>query len=91
MRVVASPDGVELLVLDHGPGIPVAERERVFEPFYRLHGASEAAGSVGLGLSLVRQIAAAHGGSVDCRSSGPLSEPSGGCFRVRLPSGRPPA
>ena len=87
VRVAASPDEVELLVLDHGPGIPEAERERVFEPFYRLHGASEVAGSIGLGLSLVRQIAAVHGGTAECTSSGL----SGGCFRVRFPSARLPA
>lgn len=80
--LTAGPGEVELVVLDHGPGIPVAERERVFEPFYRLHGASEAAGSVGLGLSLVRQIAAAHGGTAECVSS----RTSGGCFRIRLPA-----
>lgn len=81
VSLTARPNDVELLVRDHGPGIPETERERVFEPFYRLHGASEAAGGVGLGLSLVRQIAAAHGGTAECLSSGV----SGGCFLVRLP------
>ena len=68
-------------VMDRGPGIAAAERERVFEPFYRVKGASEASGGVGLGLSLVRQIARQHGGDVRC-----LARDGGGsCFRVTLP------
>ena len=72
---------IELDVLDQGPGVPPAEREKIFDAFYRLPGASEQAGGVGLGLSLVRQIAAAHGGSVAYVSP----ERSGSCFRVLLP------
>jgi signal transduction histidine kinase len=53
-------------VLDRGSGISATERERIFEPFYRTTGASEANGGVGLGLSLVRQIARQHGGDVQC-------------------------
>lgn len=56
--------GVELAVRDHGPGIPETEGERVFEPFYRPSGRSEATGGWGLGLALVRQIAARHDASV---------------------------
>ncbi len=68
-------------VCDHGPGVPPAHRERIFEPFYRLPGASETAGGVGLGLALVRSIAKRHGGSVRC-----LEAPGGGtCFEVLLP------
>lgn len=77
---------VRLDVCDHGPGVPPAERERIFEPFYRLSGASEKAGSVGLGLALVRQIARRHGGEVECLPNGVR----GACFRVRLPSGGRP-
>src|SRR5258706_8797401 len=51
-----------------GPGIPDAERDRLFEPFHRPAGRGEAAGSWGLGLSLVRQIAERHGGSVRCEA-----------------------
>jgi signal transduction histidine kinase len=53
-----------LSVRDHGPGIAEAERERVFEPFYRPAGSTEAAGGWGLGLALVRQIAELHGAGV---------------------------
>lgn len=82
VRLARGADGsVELDVCDGGPGVPLAERERIFEPFYRLPGASEASGGVGLGLSLVRQIAVHHGGKVEC--VGPQER--GCCFRVTLP------
>ena len=51
--------GFVLDVIDAGPGIPEAERERVFTPFHRL---GEDGAGTGLGLSLVRQIARLHGG-----------------------------
>lgn len=70
--------GVSLHVCDRGPGVPEADRERIFEPFYRRGGASEAAGGVGLGLALVRQIAEAHNGSVRCEAR----EGGGACFVV---------
>ena len=73
-------DAIELTVCDRGPGVPEAERERIFEPFYRPRGASEQAGGVGLGLALVRTIAARHGGDVRCEDR----EGGGACFRVRV-------
>jgi signal transduction histidine kinase len=73
--------GVVLRVCDRGPGVPAALRERIFEPFYRLPGASEREGGVGLGLSLVRSIVQRHGGQVHCED-----RPGGGaCFVVQLP------
>ena len=72
--------GAIITVCDRGPGVPEAERERIFEPFYRLTGASEAHGGVGLGLALVRAIAQQHGGSVVCLPQ----EGGGACFRVCL-------
>ncbi|MDP4863832.1 MAG: ATP-binding protein, partial [Burkholderiaceae bacterium] len=57
---------VVLRVADNGPGVPMAYRERIFEPFFRLPGASERDGGVGLGLALVKTIAHAHGASVAC-------------------------
>jgi signal transduction histidine kinase len=69
-------------VCDRGPGVPAAQRERIFEPFYRLPGARERDGGVGLGLALVRKIAEQHGGTVAC-----LPRKGGGsCFRVTLPA-----
>ncbi|WP_198117663.1 HAMP domain-containing sensor histidine kinase [Massilia rhizosphaerae] len=81
-RLATAGDGALWLdVCDGGPGVPAPERERVFEPFYRIAGASETAGGVGLGLSLVRQIARRHGGDAHCLPNGAR----GCCFRVTLP------
>ncbi len=68
-------------VSDRGPGVPATERERIFEPFYRLAGHAEQAGGVGLGLSLVRQIARHHGGEARCEAR----EGGGSCFVLSLP------
>lgn len=68
-------------VRDRGPGVLPEQRERIFEPFYRLPGASERAGGVGLGLALVQSIVQRHGGQIACEDN-----PGGGaCFVVRLP------
>ena len=68
-------------VEDRGPGVPDALRERIFEPFYRLPGASEREGGVGLGLSLVKSIAERHGGRIRCEA-----RPGGGArFVLELP------
>ena len=72
----------QVRVCDRGPGVPEALRERIFEPFYRLPGHAEKAGGVGLGLSLVKQIAERHGGSVRCESR----EGGGSCFVISLPA-----
>jgi signal transduction histidine kinase len=64
----SSADGVdvaEIVVRDAGPGIPKAEYDKVFEPFYRSSNARDSVGS-GLGLALVRQIARRHGGDARC-------------------------
>ncbi|MGE8396325.1 MAG: HAMP domain-containing sensor histidine kinase, partial [Comamonas sp.] len=76
-------DTAVLRVQDHGPGVPPSQRERIFEKFYRLPGASERSGGVGLGLALVRSIASHHGGSVMCRDR--LDGAQGACFELRLP------
>ena len=75
----------ELRVCDRGPGVPVDLRERIFEPFYRLPGATERDAGVGLGLALVRSIALRHGGTVFCEN-----RPEGGaCFVLQLPLAPP--
>jgi signal transduction histidine kinase len=82
LEVWAGPEGDQavLRVCDRGPGVPEAERERIFDPFYQAPGAPAAGGS-GLGLALVREIARHHGGDVRC-----LARKGGGaCFRVQLP------
>lgn len=74
-------------VNDRGPGVPATLRERIFEPFYRLPGASERNGGVGLGLALVKSIAERHGGSVRCED-----RPGGGAsFVICLPAKGPAA
>ncbi len=76
-----APGRVVFWVEDRGPGVPAQERERIFEPFYRLPGASEREGGVGLGLALVRTIVERHGGEVRCED-----RPGGGArFVVELP------
>ncbi len=76
---------VEIAVCDKGPGVPAQFRERVFEPFFRLPGASESGGGVGLGLALVKSIVLRHSGTVRCEN-----QPDGGaCFRVALPQEAP--
>lgn len=80
------PVGQEVLIAvgDHGPGVPPEYRERIFEPFFRLPGASERVGGVGLGLSLVKSIAERHGGRVRC-----ADRPGGGaCFVVSVPKSK---
>jgi two-component system, OmpR family, sensor histidine kinase RstB len=72
---------MELRVCDRGPGVPTEMRERIFEPFFRLPGHAEQAGGVGLGLSLVKQIALRHKGEVRCESR----EGGGSCFVLSLP------
>jgi two-component system, OmpR family, sensor kinase len=66
MLVEAAPGGcVRFMVEDDGPGIPAAQRERVFDRFYRTDAARDrASGGTGLGLTIVRAIAEAHGGRV---------------------------
>ena len=74
--------GVDVQVCDRGPGVPQDQRERIFEPFYRLPGHAEQAGGVGLGLSLVKQIAQRHGGTVHCEAR----DGGGSCFVLSLPA-----
>ncbi|WP_068084386.1 ATP-binding protein [Novosphingobium rosa] len=60
-----SRNALNIAVLDRGPGIPPGQLEQVFEPFVRLEGSrNPASGGVGLGLSIVRTVALAHGGTV---------------------------
>lgn len=74
--------GARLVVDDNGPGVPPAERERIWKPFERGGAArSRAAGGSGIGLTIVREIAEEHGGRAWVESA-----PSGGArFIVELP------
>ena len=79
---------VVLSVLDDGPGVPVAERERIFDPFYRTPDARARAEGSGLGLAIVREIAREHGGDVEV-DEGP--DGRGALFRTRLRSATAPS
>jgi signal transduction histidine kinase len=85
VRVAPNTSGAaELNVEDGGAGVPEDEREKIFEPFYRSARAGAAAQGFGLGLSLVRQIARAHGG--DARY---VASPEGGSrFIVSIAASR---
>lgn len=82
VSVAVKGQRVELVVEDDGPGIPQAERQKVFEPFYRLDASrSRDTGGAGLGLTIVKQIVENLGGSV-----GIEDRPGGGArLRVSLP------
>ncbi len=83
-RLAGRREGASAIVTvdDDGPGIPSAQREAVFEPFYRLESSrNRATGGSGLGLAIVKQIVEAHGGSIAISDA-----PSGGArFSVILP------
>lgn len=70
-------------VTDDGPGIPRADRERIFERLVRLDAARATSGGVGLGLPIARGIARAHGGDVRC-----VDSETGARFEVTLPLAR---
>lgn len=82
---VSSSNGtVELVVEDDGPGIPEADRERVFDRFTRLdEGRTRDAGGAGIGLAIVRAVVERHGGGVRVEHAGR----GGARFVVSLPSG----
>jgi len=79
----------EVVVSDLGPGIPPAERELVFERFFRSTTARAMPGS-GLGLAIVKQVVLKHGGSLRVEDTVPGGEPPGTSVHVVLP-GRPSA
>ncbi|MGJ9419372.1 ATP-binding protein [Massilia sp. CMS3.1] len=84
IRVTARREGarVTIAVEDDGPGIPPDERERIFEPFYRLDRSRDrATGGFGLGLSIARKAVLLHGGLVQVTGS----ELGGARFLVVLP------
>jgi signal transduction histidine kinase len=70
----------ELRVIDHGPGIPVADHERIFDEFFRLGAPTDGQGT-GVGLAIVRALVLANRGAVRCEET-----PAGGAtFVLNLP------
>ena len=82
VSVIHASDRAVLEVSDHGPGVPEAERQRIFEPFYRVAGGKEMGRGSGLGLALVLDIARRHGGDAVCLAA----EGGGSLFKVDLPA-----
>jgi signal transduction histidine kinase len=73
---------IEIVVGDHGPGIPPAERARIFQAFHKsAREAAESQPGVGLGLALSRRLAKAQGGELVCADA-----IHGACFILRLPA-----
>ena len=81
-RLTGENGKVLMTVTDSGPGVPTGERVKIFERFYRLDSArSREAGGAGLGLAIAREIAQAHGGTIEV-----VDAPTGGSvFKVVLP------
>ncbi|HEX2193312.1 MAG TPA: ATP-binding protein [Acidimicrobiales bacterium] len=87
-EVAVRVDGgtTDIVVRDHGIGIPTRDLNRVFERFYRVDRArSRQTGGTGLGLAIVRHVATNHGGTVVVDSR----EGEGSTFVLRIPAGRP--
>ncbi|WP_235893568.1 sensor histidine kinase [Cognatilysobacter lacus] len=76
--VQSSNDHVDIAIRDHGPGIPVDERERVFDMFHRVARGDHGPPGTGLGLAIARAILQAHGGRIA------IDAPAGGGTRVLL-------
>ncbi len=88
ITVVASQDRMSVDVKDHGPGLSDDDQKKLFRKFTRLSSRPTAGeSSTGLGLSIVKRLAEAMSGTVECRSA--LG--SGSTFSVHLPNATPPA
>ena len=85
LRATADADDVLFLVADQGSGIPVAERERVFERFTR--GERATGGGTGLGLAIARWVVQLHHGGIAVVDPGPGDTMTGAHVQVRLPTG----
>jgi signal transduction histidine kinase len=84
VTISGEPDYVTLAVHNQGPAVPPSQQRMIFDPFSRAAGGSQrmpASGSLGLGLYIAKQIAAAHGGTIEVTSS----DESGTTFQARLP------
>jgi len=88
IAVSATSDGREVMILvdDDGPGVPVADRARIFDRFSRLdRSRTSDSGGSGLGLAIVKAVAEAHGGSARC-----VESPLGGArFLIAIPAALP--
>ena len=81
----ALEDQILLSVRDDGVGIPEDRLEKIFQRFYQVDPSRSGSAGTGLGLTMVRQIAALHGGEITVESR----EGAGSCFTLRFPAHRP--
>jgi len=82
IKVSSSPSGLAVIsVADHGPGIAEANRERIFDPFYRARTLTGRSRSRGLGLPIAARIVQQHGGRMELISKAG----EGACFQIHLP------
>ncbi|MDD4881777.1 MAG: nitrogen fixation negative regulator NifL [Gallionellaceae bacterium] len=80
LTTLASPDWIEVVIEDSGPGIPEEWRYKVFEPFFTTKGADHQ--HIGMGLSAAQDVVTSHGGLIEMANA-----PGGGCrARVQLPT-----
>lgn len=79
---IREADGMLVSVVDHGPGVPAHQRQRIFQAFYQGKQLGDREPGTGLGLAICRGVAEAHGGSID------VTETRGGgaTFTFRLPA-----
>jgi two-component system, OmpR family, sensor kinase len=76
---VARGSGIDIVIRDHGPGVPPADLQRIFEPFYRVAESRDRdSGGEGIGLAITARVMQAHGGSAKA------SNAAGGGLEVRL-------
>jgi two-component system, OmpR family, sensor kinase len=70
LSVGHAPAGLEIAIADHGPGVPPADLDRIFEPFYRVAESRDRdSGGEGIGLAITAQVMKAHGGSARARNT----------------------
>jgi signal transduction histidine kinase len=82
VSILRADSGLEILIRDRGPGVPPADLQRIFEPFYRVAESRDRdSGGEGIGLAITAQVMKAHGGSAEAANA-----PGGGLeIRLRLP------
>lgn len=72
VSIVETATGFDILVKDHGPGIPEEMRDKVFSPFFRMEKSrNRETGGIGLGMSIARAIVRHHGGDIELSSNNP--------------------
>ncbi|MCK6580754.1 MAG: ATP-binding protein [Anaerolineae bacterium] len=87
VRAEIDGDVVITSVIDNGPGVPEAHRERIFERFYQVDPSRSGKEGTGLGLAICRHVVEAHEGRIWVESNPDRTDGLGGCFRFTLPLG----